>query len=122
MAQGQSKGYRSAAAKIDRQRKYSLAEAVGLARGTARAKFDETVELAMRIGVDPRKADQNVRGTVVLPHGTGKAVRVAVFAKVGEPRRCGVVPIGERFRRLLLKGGELAVAENEGVYLGKRRL
>jgi len=86
MAQGQSKGYRSAVAKIDRQRKYSLPEAVGLARGTARAKFDETVELAMRIGVDPRKADQNVRGTVVLPHGTGKAVRVAVFAKGDKAR------------------------------------
>jgi large subunit ribosomal protein L1 len=86
MARGQSKGYRSAVAKIDRQRKYSLPEAVGLARGTARAKFDETVELAMRIGVDPRKADQNVRGTVVLPHGTGKAVRVAVFAKGDKAR------------------------------------
>jgi len=86
MAQGQSKGYRSAVAKIDRQRKYSLPEAVGLARGTARAKFDETVELSVRIGVDPRKADQNVRGTVILPHGTGKAVRVAVFAKGDKAR------------------------------------
>ena len=86
MARGQSKGYRSAIDKIDRQRKYSLPEAVTLARGTARAKFDETVELAVRIGVDPRKADQNVRGTVVLPHGTGKAVRIAVFAK-GEKAR-----------------------------------
>jgi large subunit ribosomal protein L1 len=86
MAQGQSKGYRSAIAKIDRQRKYALPEAVTLARGTARAKFDETVELAVRIGVDPRKADQNVRGTVVLPHGTGKAIRVAVFAKGDKAR------------------------------------
>jgi large subunit ribosomal protein L1 len=86
MARGQSKGYRSAIAKIDQQRKYSLQEAVGLARGTARAKFDETVELAVRIGVDPRKADQNVRGTVILPHGTGKAVRVAVFAKGDKAR------------------------------------
>jgi len=86
MARGQSKGYRSAIDKIDRQRKYSLPEAVTLARGTARAKFDETVELAVRIGVDPRKADQNVRGTVVLPHGTGKAIRIAVFAK-GEKAR-----------------------------------
>src|SRR5882724_5643734 len=81
MARGQSKGYRMAFAKIDRQRKYSLQEAVVLTRGTARAKFDETIELAVHIGVDPRKADQNVRGTVVLPHGTGKSVRVAVFAK-----------------------------------------
>ncbi len=86
MARGQSKGYRSAVTKIDRQHKYSLQEAVGLARGTARAKFDETVELAVRIGVDPRKADQNVRGTVILPHGTGKTVRVAVFAKGDKAR------------------------------------
>jgi len=81
MAQGSSKAYRAAAAKVDRQRQYPLLEAITLARGTARAKFDETVELAVRIGVDPRKADQNVRGTVILPHGTGKTVRVAVFAK-----------------------------------------
>src|SRR5215470_16395965 len=81
MAQGQSKSYRTAIDKIDRERKYSLPEAVALAKETARAKFDETVELAVRVGVDPRKADQNIRGTVILPHGTGKSVRVAVFAK-----------------------------------------
>ena len=86
MAQRKSKGYRSAADKVDRQRQYSLSEAATLARQSARAKFDETVELAVRIGVDPRKADQNVRGTVILPHGTGKTVRVAVFAK-GEKAR-----------------------------------
>lgn len=82
----ESKGYRAAAAKVDRERRYQLHEAIALARATARAKFDETVELAVRLGVDPRKADQNVRGTVVLPHGTGKTVRVAVFAK-GEKAR-----------------------------------
>lgn len=82
----ESKGYRAAAAKIDRERRYQLYEAIALARQTARAKFDETVELAVRLGVDPRKAEQNVRGTVVLPHGTGKTVRVAVFAK-GEKAR-----------------------------------
>jgi len=76
-----SKGYHSATEKIDRTKQYSLSEAVTLARSVARAKFDETVELAVRVGVDPRKADQNIRGTVVLPHGTGKTVRVAVFAK-----------------------------------------
>jgi large subunit ribosomal protein L1 len=100
MAQGQSKGYRSAIDKIDRQRKYSLPEAVTLARGTARAKFDETVELAVRIGVDPRKADQNVRGTVVLPHGTGKAVRIAVFAK------------GEKAREAEAAGADVVGAED----------
>lgn len=76
-----SKGYRTAIEKIDREKQYPLTEAVSLTRGVAHAKFDETVELAVRIGVDPRKADQNIRGTVVLPHGTGRTVRVAVFAK-----------------------------------------
>ena len=81
-----SKGYRAAVEKVDREQRYPLAQAVGLVKGTARAKFDETVEIAVRLGVDPRKADQNVRGTVVLPHGTGKSVRVAVFAKGDKAR------------------------------------
>jgi len=66
---------------IDRSRRYPLAEALGLAVEAAPAKFDETVELAVSLGVDPRQADQNVRGTCQLPHGTGKSVRVLVFAK-----------------------------------------
>ncbi len=81
-----SKGYRAAVEKVDREQRYPLAQAVGMVKGTARAKFDETVEIAVRLGVDPRKADQNVRGTVVLPHGTGKSVRVAVFAKGDKAR------------------------------------
>ena len=76
-----SKGYRSAQEKVDRTKRYPLEEALGLASETKRTKFDESVELAVRLGVDPRKADQNIRGTVLLPHGTGKSVRVAVFAK-----------------------------------------
>src|SRR5213593_48886 len=77
-----SKRYRQAAAKIDRARRYPLDEAIQVLVTTEGVtKFDETVELAVRLGVDPRQADQNVRGTVVLPHGTGKAVRVVVFAK-----------------------------------------
>src|SRR5437867_958041 len=77
-----SKRYRAAAAKIERTRRYSLEEAVRtIAAGDGKAKFDETVELAVKLGVDPRQADQNVRGTVVLPHGTGKTVRVLVLAK-----------------------------------------
>ena len=76
-----SKAYRSASEKVDRTKQYPLTEAVALTKSVAKAKFDETVELAVRIGVDPRKADQNIRGTVLLPHGTGRTVRVAVFAK-----------------------------------------
>lgn len=75
------KGYRGMLDKVDRIQRYSLEEGVRLVKETARAKFDETVEMAIRLGVDPRQADQNVRGTVVLPHGMGKSVRVLVFAK-----------------------------------------
>ncbi|MAM02795.1 MAG: 50S ribosomal protein L1 [Myxococcales bacterium] len=75
------KAYEAAAAKIDRDKKYSLAEAVSLVKGNHSAKFDATVDLAVRLGVNPRHADQMVRGAVVLPHGTGKTVRVVVFAK-----------------------------------------
>lgn len=66
---------------VDRAKKYSLEEAMELVVKTATAKFDETIELAVRLGVDPRQADQNVRGSVVLPKGTGRTVRVLVFAK-----------------------------------------
>jgi len=76
-----SKRYREVLAKVDRTKKYTFEEAVKLALETATAKFDETVEVAVKLGVDPRHADQMVRGSVVLPHGTGKSVRVLVFAK-----------------------------------------
>jgi len=66
---------------VDRNAVYGLAEAVKMIKQSAAAKFDETVEIAMNLGVDPRHADQNVRGMVSLPHGTGRSVRVAVFAK-----------------------------------------
>jgi large subunit ribosomal protein L1 len=75
------KKFRGAAAKVDRSRQYSIAEAVGLVKQAAFAKFDETVDVAVNLGVDPRHADQVVRGTVVLPHGTGKSVRVLVIAQ-----------------------------------------
>jgi large subunit ribosomal protein L1 len=75
-----SKYFRSADAKIDRERLYAPLEAVRLAKETSTKKFDATVEVALRLGVDPRKADQMVRGTVNLPHGTGKTARVLVFA------------------------------------------
>jgi large subunit ribosomal protein L1 len=79
MAQ-RSKVYTDAAAKIDRDRLYSPLEAANLAKDTSSKKMDATVEVALRLGVDPRKADQMVRGTVNLPHGTGKTARVLVFA------------------------------------------
>ncbi|RUM89627.1 MAG: 50S ribosomal protein L1 [Thermodesulfatator sp.] len=75
------KKYREALAKVDRTKRYTFEEAVKLALETAYAKFDETVEVAVVLGVDPRHADQMVRGSVVLPHGTGKTARVVVFAK-----------------------------------------
>ncbi|RKS69245.1 large subunit ribosomal protein L1 [Motilibacter peucedani] len=75
-----SKAYRSAVEKIDADKSYAPLEAVRLARETSTTKYDATVEVALRLGVDPRKADQMVRGTVNLPHGTGKTARVLVFA------------------------------------------
>jgi len=75
------KKYVAAAAKVDPERLYTPAEAMRLAKETVTVKFDPTVELAARLGVDPRRADQNVRGSIGLPHGTGTSVRVAVFAE-----------------------------------------
>ncbi len=75
------KKYNAAKTKVDREKRYALEEAVDLLSEVRTAKFDETVELALRLGVDPRHADQMVRGSVVLPNGLGKKVRVLVFAK-----------------------------------------
>jgi len=91
------KRYRQALAAFDRERLYSPAEAVRILKELPAARFDETVEAAFRLGVDPRKADQMVRGTVLLPHGTGKEVRVAVFAvgeKAREAREAGADLVG----------------------------
>jgi large subunit ribosomal protein L1 len=77
----QGKKFRGAAAKVDRTREYPIPEAVSLVKGASFAKFDETVDVAVNLGVDPRHADQVVRGTVVLPHGTGKSVRVLVITQ-----------------------------------------
>jgi large subunit ribosomal protein L1 len=78
--------YRAALEKLDRAKRYPLEQGVALVQATGRAKFDETVEMAIRLGVDPRQADQNVRATVVLPHGVGKSIRILAFAK-GEKER-----------------------------------
>ncbi len=82
---------------IDRNKLYPLAEAVALVKGAAKAKFDESIEIALNLGVDPRHADQMVRGVVSLPHGTGKTVRVAVFArgpKADEAKEAGADIVG----------------------------
>ena len=92
-----SKSYRTAAQTIDQDVVYSPLEAIRLAKANSRKNFDETVEVAMRLGVDPRKADQMVRGTVNLPHGTGKTARVLVFAnaaKAEEARAAGADFVG----------------------------
>jgi large subunit ribosomal protein L1 len=91
------KRYRKAVEIYDREKFYGPAEALDLAKTLATAKFDETVELTLRLGVDPRKADQQVRGSVSLPRGTGKTVRVAVFAqgeKAREAEEAGAEVVG----------------------------
>jgi large subunit ribosomal protein L1 len=77
----EGKRIRAARAKVETDKLYSLEDACQVVASTASAKFDETVEVAVRLGVDPKKAEQNVRGSIALPHGLGKAVRVLVFAK-----------------------------------------
>ena len=95
-------------ANIDRNKFYSLDEAVALIKDGAKAKFDETVEIALNLGVDPRHADQMVRGVVELPHGTGKTVRVAVFAKADkaeEARKAGADIVGAEDLAEKIQGG-----------------
>lgn len=92
------KRYRTAIDKVDRNVRYGLDDAIGLIKGGAKSKFDETVEMAARLGVDPRHSDQQMRGTIVLPHGTGKTVRVLVFAKgekVKEAEEAGADYVGD---------------------------
>lgn len=92
------KNYQEAAKLVDRTKQYNIAEAVTLLKEASKAKFDETVEVAFRLGVDPKKADENIRGAVVLPHGTGKTQRVLVFAKgdkVKEAEAAGADYIGD---------------------------
>ena len=103
------KKYRQAALKVE-QRPYPLAEAVDLVKEASFAKFDETLEVAMRLGVDPKHADQMVRGTVVLPHGLGKTVRILVFAsgeKVREAEEAGADFVGGDDMAKKIEGGWL---------------
>lgn len=114
------KRYREALARLQPGREYMPVEAVRLLKELPGARFDETVEVAFRLGIDPRKADQMVRGTVSLPHGTGRTVRVAVFAvgeKAAEAREAGADLVGgEELVEEVLKGNigfDAAVATPE---------
>src|SRR6266478_2396154 len=95
MAHG--KRYKTASETVDRDKTYPLEEAVKIVKANATAKFDETIEVAMNLGIDPRHADQSVRGVVQMPNGTGKAVRIGVFAKgdkADEARAAGADVVG----------------------------
>ena len=133
------KGKRMTAAveAVDRLKAYDLPEAVDLIKNNAKAKFDETVEIAMALGVDPRHADQMVRGMVELPHGTGKSVRVAVFAKgdkAEEAKAAGADVVGAEdlmeavqggtidFERCIATPDMMAVVGRLGKVLGPRGL
>ena len=105
-----SKSYRQAASEIDREKLYSPAEAVTIAKASPVTKFDPTVEVALRLGVDPRKQDQMVRGTVNLPNGTGKTARVLVFAtgdRAEEARAAGADFVGSDDMIERIQGGFL---------------
>ncbi len=97
MTESHGKRYQQAASSFDANRDHLPSEAIGILKAFPEAKFDETIEVVFRLGVDPRKADQAIRGTVTLPHGTGRSVRVAVFAvgdKAREAREAGADIVG----------------------------
>jgi len=104
------KRMRDILSQIDREKEHTLAEAVELLRSAKKTNFDETVEVAMNLGVDPRHADQMVRGMASLPHGTGKTVRVAVFAKdakAEEAKQAGADRVGAEDLAEELQGGDI---------------
>ena len=99
-----------ALSEIDRNRFYAVDEAISIVKGNATAKFDETIEIALNLGVDPRHADQMVRGVVSLPKGSGKDVRVAVFAKgdkADEARKAGADVVGAEDLMETIQGGQI---------------
>jgi large subunit ribosomal protein L1 len=101
------KKFTAAVSKVDRTREYPIPEAVALVKGSSYAKFDETVDVAVNLGVDPRHADQVVRGTVVLPHGTGKSVRVLVITqgdRVREAEAAGADFVGVEYIQKIRDG------------------
>jgi large subunit ribosomal protein L1 len=104
------KRYRNVQVKVDRTRTYPVDEAAALVKELATAKFDETIEVHLRLGIDPRKSDQNVRGTVSLPHGTGRTVRVLAFAqgdKAQEAEAAGADVVGAQDLIERIQGGWL---------------
>ena len=106
-----SKKLKAAYEAVDRNKAYPLAEAVALVKGNASSKFDETIEIAMNLGVDPRHADQMVRGVVAMPNGTGKTMRVAVFAKdakADEAKAAGADLVGADDLAEAIQNGESA--------------
>jgi len=105
-----SKRYKAIAAKIDRNKLYALTDALSMVKENAVAKFDESIDVAVNLGIDARKSDQLVRGSVVLPRGTGKTVRVAVFAqgaKADEARAAGADIVGFDDLAESIKKGEM---------------
>jgi large subunit ribosomal protein L1 len=136
MAQ-QAKKYKVVAAKVDRERHYKVDEAMALVKQTASKKFDESVDAAINLGVDPKHADQVVRGAVVLPHGMGKSVRLAVFAKGDKAREAqeagadivGAEDLAEKiqggfmdFEKVLATPDMMGVVGRLGKILGPRGL
>jgi len=108
MARFHGKRFRNVAGNYDRKQLFDAAEAVAIVKKNANAKFDETVEAHVRLGVDPKKSDQNVRGTVLLPHGTGRTVRVIAFAKGDNAKAAeaaGADVVGEQDLIDKVKGG-----------------
>ncbi|GAB4122742.1 MAG: 50S ribosomal protein L1 [Rhodothalassiaceae bacterium] len=131
------KRLKAAAAKIDRNREYRIDEAIAILKDVKATKFDETVEIAVNLGVDPRHADQMVRGVVSLPHGTGKSMRVAVFAKgpkAEEAEKAGADRVGAEdlaeeflagnidFDRIIATPDMMAVVGKLGRVLGPKGL
>jgi large subunit ribosomal protein L1 len=136
MAQA-GKRYGAALKTVDREKQYQLGEAVKMVKANAKAKFNETIEVAMNLGIDPRHADQMVRGIVLLPNGTGKTVRVAVFAKgakADEAKKAGADLVGAEdlaetvnkgeinFDRCIATPDMMAVVGRLGKVLGPRGL
>src|SRR5579862_140104 len=105
-----SKRFKKAVEGVDTAKAYAVEEAVKLVKSRATAKFDETIELAINLGVDPRHADQMVRGVVALPNGTGRSLRVAVFAKgakADEARKAGADIVGAEELAEKVQGGNI---------------